>query len=373
MDVRARSRHGWIEVITGSMFSGKSEELIRRLRRAQIARQRSRSSSRASTTGTARTTSCRTATCGSRRRTSRNSKELLAQVAEDTEVVGIDEGQFFDAELPAACNTLADRGKRVIVAGLDQDYLGRPFEPMPQLLAIAEYITKTLAICMVCGEPANHTQRLVASDDRVLVGARGVRGALPPLLRPVARLGARSPPEVCGTWLGCCCCSARVPGRQPARLGAVGLFRQPPPHGAPGLAEPRPPLRSAVAIGAASACFSSTNAGFPGRPRRSARDDVPLLRRHRAAVGAIGRGFYEDGIWGERGSSPTGRSAGSAGGKSQARADRRSRKAGSACLPVPSSHYGAARRLLRDKIGQHAIHFRDAGSTSGHNDEREDA
>ena len=105
-------------------------------------------------------------------------------MADDTEVVGIDEGQFFDASLPAACNTLADRGKRVIVAGLDQDYLGRPFEPMPQLLAIAEYITKTLAICVVCGDPANHTQRLVASSDRVLVGAHGrVRGALPPLLR----------------------------------------------------------------------------------------------------------------------------------------------------------------------------------------------
>ena len=102
-----------------------------------------------------------------------SSRELLAQVLPDTEVVGIDEGQFFDAELPAVCSTLADQGKRVIVAGLDQDYLGKPFEPMPQLLAIAEYITKTLAICMVCGSPANHTQRLVASSERVLVGARG--------------------------------------------------------------------------------------------------------------------------------------------------------------------------------------------------------
>lgn len=100
--------------------------------------------------------------------------ELVKQVDEDTEVVGIDEGQFFDANLPAACNTPAGRGKRVIVAGLDQDYLGRPFEPMPQLLAIAEYITKALAIGVVCGDPANHTQRLVASTDRVLVGASGV-------------------------------------------------------------------------------------------------------------------------------------------------------------------------------------------------------
>src|SRR5262249_5328559 len=104
----------------------------------------------------------------------RSSDELVKLVDDDTEVVGIDEGQFFDLNLPAACNTLADRGQRVIVAGLDQDYLGRPFEPMPQLLAIAEYITKTLAICVVSGTPANHTQRLVASGARVLVGASGV-------------------------------------------------------------------------------------------------------------------------------------------------------------------------------------------------------
>ena len=99
--------------------------------------------------------------------------DLLAKVRHDTEVVGVDEGQFFDAELPGAATALAARGVRVIVAGLDQDYLGKPFEPMPQLLAIAEYITKTLAICMVCGNPANHTQRLVASQERVLLGAQG--------------------------------------------------------------------------------------------------------------------------------------------------------------------------------------------------------
>jgi thymidine kinase len=170
-----RTRHtGWIEVIVGSMFSGKSEELIRRLRRAQIAKQRvqifkpkfdnrfgddeivSHSAMRMSSGNVA------------------SSEDLLKEVAEDTEVVGIDEGQFFDADLPAVCNSLASRGTRVIVAGLDQDYLGKPFEPMPQLLAIAEYITKTLAICMVCGNPANHTQRLVASSDRLLLGAQGM-------------------------------------------------------------------------------------------------------------------------------------------------------------------------------------------------------
>ena len=100
-------------------------------------------------------------------------RDLIDRVRPDTEVIGIDEGQFFDSELPAVCTALADQGKRVIVAGLDQDYLGKPFEPMPQLLAIAEYITKTLAICMVCGAPANHTQRLIASSERVLVGAQG--------------------------------------------------------------------------------------------------------------------------------------------------------------------------------------------------------
>ena len=114
-----------------------------------------------------------------------SSRELLERVRPETEVVGIDEGQFFDLELPAVCCTLADQGRRVLVAGLDQDYLGKPFEPMPQLLAIAEYITKTLAICMVCGAPANHTQRLVASSERVLVGAQGTyeaRGTFVPRL-----------------------------------------------------------------------------------------------------------------------------------------------------------------------------------------------
>jgi len=163
--------HGWIEVVTGSMFSGKTEELIRRLRRAQIARQtvqifKPRLDDRFSDDHIISHSDMRLAS-----ENVSSSRELLERVAPGTQVVGIDEGQFFDAELPAVCNTLADQGKRVIVAGLDQDYLGKPFEPMPQLLAIAEYITKTLAICVVCGSPANHTQRLVASSERVLVGA----------------------------------------------------------------------------------------------------------------------------------------------------------------------------------------------------------
>jgi thymidine kinase len=172
--VRQQPNQGWIEVIVGSMFSGKSEELIRRLRRAQIARQKVQIfkpaiDSRYADDHIVSHSEMRIASAAVP-----SARRLLEQVDPDTEVVGIDEGQFFDPDLPAICNTLADRGKRVIVAGLDQDYLGKPFEPMPQLLAIAEYITKTLAICMVCGNPANHTQRLVASADRVLLGATGM-------------------------------------------------------------------------------------------------------------------------------------------------------------------------------------------------------
>jgi len=171
--VRHQPNQGWIEVVVGSMFSGKSEELIRRLRRAQIARQNVQIFKPAIDTRYADDHIVSHSEMRIPSRAVSSSRELLDLVAADTEVVGIDEGQFFDHDLPAVCNELANRGKRVIVAGLDQDYLGKPFDPMPQLLAIAEYITKTLAICMVCGNPANHTQRLVASGDRVLLGAQG--------------------------------------------------------------------------------------------------------------------------------------------------------------------------------------------------------
>jgi thymidine kinase len=171
--VRHRPNQGWIEVIVGSMFSGKSEELIRRLRRAQIARQKVQIFKPSLDTRYAEDAIVSHSEMRISSRAVANSRALLQLVEDDTEVVGIDEGQFFDQDLPGVVNELANRGKRVIVAGLDQDYLGKPFEPMPQLLAIAEYITKTLAICMVCGNPANHTQRLVSSGDRVLLGAQG--------------------------------------------------------------------------------------------------------------------------------------------------------------------------------------------------------
>ncbi len=163
--------YGWIEVICGSMFSGKSEELIRRLRRALIAKQKVQAFKPAIDERYARD---QIVSHDKRRIPSisvSSPDQITAAVKDDTQVVGIDEGQFFDLSLVEVCEALANRGIRVIVAGLDQDYLGRPFEPMPQLLAVAESITKTMAVCVVCGAPANRSQRLVQSRDRVLVGA----------------------------------------------------------------------------------------------------------------------------------------------------------------------------------------------------------
>jgi thymidine kinase len=162
---------GWIEVICGSMFSGKSEELIRRLRRAQIARQRvqifkPRMDDRYSDDHIVSHSDMKI-----KSQLVARACEILDLLDGGTQVIGIDEGQFFDMELVYVCNKLADTGKRVIVAGLDQDFRGKPFDPMPQLLSVAEYITKTLAICVRCGAPANRTQRLVENADRLLVGA----------------------------------------------------------------------------------------------------------------------------------------------------------------------------------------------------------
>lgn len=161
---------GWIEVVAGCMFSGKTEELIRRLRRAQIARQKvvifkPRIDNRYSAN---QIVSHNTQALES---IVIDKAEEILQLAKDAHVVGIDEAQFFDMSVVGVCESLANDGKRVIVAGLDQDYRGIPFEPMPQLLAVAEYITKTLAICVVCGNPADRTQRKIANVDRVVVGA----------------------------------------------------------------------------------------------------------------------------------------------------------------------------------------------------------
>ena len=168
-----RGNLGWIEVICGSMFSGKSEELIRRLRRAQIARQRVQIFKPKIDNRYAEDHIVSHSEMKIKSQLVSHAREIMDSLDGRTQVIGIDEGQFFDLELVNVCNKLADSGKRVIVAGLDQDFRGRPFEPMPQLLSIAEYITKTLAICVRCGAPANRTQRLVESSDRLFVGATG--------------------------------------------------------------------------------------------------------------------------------------------------------------------------------------------------------
>lgn len=170
LQIRTFKKTGHIEVISGSMFSGKTEELIRRIRRAEIAKQRvqvfkPKIDDRYSEFEIV----------------SHNEQSYPSVVVEDAseiiersfdvEVIGIDEAQFFDNNLIEICQNLADSGRRVIVAGLDQDYKAKPFEPMPQLLSIAEYITKTLAVCVVCGAPANRTQRNSDSSDQVLIGA----------------------------------------------------------------------------------------------------------------------------------------------------------------------------------------------------------
>jgi thymidine kinase len=163
---------GWIEVICGCMFSGKTEELIRRVRRAQYARQdyvvfKPRIDDRYSANNVG-------SHSGQLLRSIQidNADQILERVG-TAQVVGIDEAQFLGIELVAVCETLANEGRRVLVAGLDQDFQGKPFEPIPQLLAVGEYISKMLAICTVCGNPADRSQRMVAGADRVLVGATG--------------------------------------------------------------------------------------------------------------------------------------------------------------------------------------------------------
>ncbi|MEZ4702858.1 MAG: thymidine kinase [Rhodothermales bacterium] len=161
---------GWIEVICGSMFSGKTEELIRRLRRARFAKQHieiykpsfdNRFSKEEVTSHDENSLSSTPVSAASQ----------ILLLTNDADVVGIDEAQFFDLALVSVCEQLAARGTRVIVAGLDQDYTGQPFEPMPQLMAVAEYVTKLHAVCVVCGSPANHSQRITAGSSRLLLGA----------------------------------------------------------------------------------------------------------------------------------------------------------------------------------------------------------
>jgi thymidine kinase len=164
-------RKGWIEVVCGSMFSGKTEELIRRLKRAKIAKQRveifkpaidkryddisvvSHDSNSIISTPV------------------ENASSILL-LANEVDVVGIDEAQFMDMEIIDVCNQLANKGIRVIVAGLDMDFLGKPFGPMPALMSIAEYITKVHAVCVQCGNLANHSHRITMEKNLVLLGEK---------------------------------------------------------------------------------------------------------------------------------------------------------------------------------------------------------
>lgn len=165
---------GWIEVICGPMFSGKSEELIRRLRRSVIARKRVQVFK---PTLDNRYSLDEIVSHGDMRMKSEvvdSAADILTKLEWRTEVIGVDEANFLGNGLIDVVTRLADSGKQVIVSGLDTDYMGRPFAPIPELLCLAESITKTLAICVRCGNPAKHTQRLVASDDLIVVGAAGM-------------------------------------------------------------------------------------------------------------------------------------------------------------------------------------------------------
>lgn len=171
LQIRTFKKSGHIEVICGSMFSGKTEELIRRIRRAEIARQRVKVFKPKIDTRYSDIEIVSHSEQSYPSEMIENAEEILEK-SFDYEVIGIDEAQFFDENLVEVCQRLADSGKRVIVAGLDQDYRAVPFEPMPKLLAVAEYVTKAMAICVICGAPANRTQRNTSNSDRVLVGAK---------------------------------------------------------------------------------------------------------------------------------------------------------------------------------------------------------
>ncbi len=164
-------RRGWIEVICGSMFSGKTEELIRRLRRVKIANQKVEIFKPAIDTRFDETKIVSHDTTAIQSTPVDNSQKILL-MAQDVDVIGIDEAQFFDAQLPDVCDMLAARGIRVIVAGLDMDYLGNPFGPMPSIMAKADYVTKVHAICMKCGNIANYSYRKVENPEQVMLGAK---------------------------------------------------------------------------------------------------------------------------------------------------------------------------------------------------------
>jgi thymidine kinase len=166
-------RRGWIEVIAGSMFSGKTEELIRRLKRVKIANQKVEIFKPTIDVRYDVTKIVSHDTTAIQSTPVDNSQKILL-MASDVDVIGVDEAQFFDDQLPAVCDELAFKGIRVIVAGLDMDYLGNPFGPMPAIMAKADYVTKVHAICMRCGNIANYSYRKIPNEDQVMLGATDV-------------------------------------------------------------------------------------------------------------------------------------------------------------------------------------------------------
>jgi thymidine kinase len=168
---RILQHKGSIEVICGSMFSGKTEELIRRLKRAQYAKL-TIETFKPSLDIRYNETAIVSHDANTINATPVNNAEAILLLLNNAEVVGIDEAQFFDEALPAVCEQLASKGIRVIVAGLDMDYLGMPFGPMPALMAIAEQVTKVQAVCVQCGQPASHSFRTVKIDTQVLLGEK---------------------------------------------------------------------------------------------------------------------------------------------------------------------------------------------------------
>lgn len=172
--LQARRGSGWIEVVVGGMYSGKTEELIRRLRRSELARQKIQvfkpeidDRYDAEDVTSHNQNKFRAVPI-------RSAQDIWNLLADDTQVVGIDEGQFFDQALVEVCQILADRGIRVIVAGLDTDWKAEPFEPMPTLMAIAENVTKQHAVCVVCGAAASRTQRVAEAEGQIAVGSHGM-------------------------------------------------------------------------------------------------------------------------------------------------------------------------------------------------------
>jgi thymidine kinase len=172
-NIKISNKRGWVELITGSMFSGKTEELIRRIKRSEIAKQKvaifkpkidTRYSEKEVVSHDAKSISSMPVS---------EAKEIMDYI-DDIEVIGIDEAQFFENDIIDVCNQLANKGKRVIVAALDMDFNGNPFGPIPQLLSIAEYVTKVHAICMKCGNLAHYSHRLGQAQKLVILGEKDI-------------------------------------------------------------------------------------------------------------------------------------------------------------------------------------------------------